>query len=108
MVSLFELFHSKLELFRLEQRYTRRRNKRTTFTSEAQYVDGEYIYSPRSSKFNRDAGSDSEDEQERVPPAKVNRRKSIIPWGKKDGRPTERRPRVEVREVRWEERAVRG
>lgn len=33
-----------IELFRLEQRYTRRKN-RSTFVSEAQYVDGEYIYS---------------------------------------------------------------
>lgn len=31
-----------LELYRLEQRYTRR-EKRTTFISDAQYVDGEYI-----------------------------------------------------------------
>lgn len=42
---------SELELYRLEQRYTRR-EKRTTFISEAQYVDGEYIYvsSPVSTK----------------------------------------------------------
>jgi hypothetical protein len=32
-----------LELYRLEQRYTRR-EKRSTFISDAQYVDGEYIY----------------------------------------------------------------
>ncbi|KAI7535229.1 hypothetical protein KC343_g18665, partial [Hortaea werneckii] len=38
---------SKYELYRLEQRYTRR-DKRTTFASGAQYVDGEYIYSPTS------------------------------------------------------------
>jgi hypothetical protein len=42
---------TELELYRLEQRYTRR-EKRTTFISEAQYVDGEYIYasSPTSTK----------------------------------------------------------
>ena len=33
-----------LELFRLEQRYTRRKN-RSGFVSDAQYVDGEYVYS---------------------------------------------------------------
>ena len=33
----------KVELYRLEQRYTRR-EKRTTFISGAQYVDGEYVY----------------------------------------------------------------
>jgi len=32
-----------LELYRLEQRYTRR-DRRTTFTTAAQYVDGEYVY----------------------------------------------------------------
>ncbi|KAF2495214.1 hypothetical protein BU16DRAFT_550069 [Lophium mytilinum] len=50
-MGLFEKLQAKLELYRLEQRYTRR-EKRTTFISEAQYVDGEYIYasSPTSSK----------------------------------------------------------
>ena len=40
-----------MELYRLEQRYTRR-DKRTTFFSDAQYVDGEYVYasSPTSTK----------------------------------------------------------
>ena len=33
----------EIELYKLEQRYTRRKG-RTTFTSEAQYVNGEYIY----------------------------------------------------------------
>jgi len=43
--------HTGLELYRLEQRYTRR-EKRTTFTSEAHYVDGEYVYAspPQSTK----------------------------------------------------------
>lgn len=42
---------AELELYRLEQRYTRR-EKRTTFFSDAQYVDGEYVYatSPISTK----------------------------------------------------------
>ncbi|RFU28408.1 hypothetical protein B7463_g7952, partial [Scytalidium lignicola] len=48
MVNLIDLFHQKLELFRLEQRYTRRRHRRSTFVSEAQYVDGEYIYNSSS------------------------------------------------------------
>ncbi|KAH6606196.1 hypothetical protein Trco_005349 [Trichoderma cornu-damae] len=42
--SLFERIQAKLELFRLEQRYTRRRNRRSTFVSNAVYVDGEYVY----------------------------------------------------------------
>ncbi|KAI6789919.1 hypothetical protein KC332_g8983, partial [Hortaea werneckii] len=44
---LIDSLRSKYELYRLEQRYTRR-DKRTTFASGAQYVDGEYIYSPTS------------------------------------------------------------
>jgi hypothetical protein len=39
----------ELEIFRLEQRYTRRRQHRSLYQSGAQYVDGEYIYtSPQS------------------------------------------------------------
>ncbi|KXL48464.1 hypothetical protein M433DRAFT_33498, partial [Acidomyces richmondensis BFW] len=42
-MGLLDTLRAKYELYRLEQRYTRR-EKRTTFTSGAQYVDGEYIY----------------------------------------------------------------
>lgn len=41
--SLAETIIIGIELFRLEQRYTRRKN-RSGFVSDAQYVDGEYIY----------------------------------------------------------------
>jgi len=41
---LLTTLRSKYELYRLEQRYTRRREKRTTFASGATYVDGEYVY----------------------------------------------------------------
>ncbi|PSS07046.1 hypothetical protein M430DRAFT_148133 [Amorphotheca resinae ATCC 22711] len=58
-MNLIDLFHQKLELFRLEKKYIRGRSRRTTFVSEAQYVDGEYIYSPRSSKYSA-GNSDSE------------------------------------------------
>lgn len=34
---------AKYDIYKLQQRYTRR-EKRTTFTSGAQYVDGEYVY----------------------------------------------------------------
>jgi len=43
-MGLLDRIHAKIELFRLEQRYTRRRNRRSTFVSNAIYVDGEYIY----------------------------------------------------------------
>lgn len=42
--SLLDKIQAKLELFRLEQRYTRRRHRRSTFVSNAVYVDGEYVY----------------------------------------------------------------
>ncbi|KAF2819759.1 hypothetical protein CC86DRAFT_127870 [Ophiobolus disseminans] len=57
-MGIFDKLQARLELYRLEQRYTRR-EKRTTFISEAQYVDGEYVYasSPRSAKSSSTAGS---------------------------------------------------
>ncbi|KAI9731457.1 MAG: hypothetical protein M1818_007847 [Claussenomyces sp. TS43310] len=61
-MNLLNRLNARLELFRLEQRYTKRRHRRTTFVSEAQYVDGEYIYamppgsgSPTTSPSSRDA-----------------------------------------------------
>ncbi|KAK4642337.1 hypothetical protein QC762_507840 [Podospora pseudocomata] len=48
-MGFIEKIQAKIELFRLEQRYTRRRHRRSTFVSNAIYVDGEYIYqSPNS------------------------------------------------------------
>src|SRR5271170_2936766 len=41
---LTNLSTTELELYRLEQKYTRRKNRRT-FNTGAQYVDGEYVYS---------------------------------------------------------------
>ena len=43
----------EIELFKLEQRYTKRK-RRTTFISEAIYIDGEYIYThePHPSKVS--------------------------------------------------------
>ncbi|KAG7008995.1 structural maintenance of chromosomes protein 6 [Physcia stellaris] len=43
-LTLLGKLQEKIELFRLEQRYTRRRG-RDGFSSEAQYVNGEYLYS---------------------------------------------------------------
>ncbi|KAF1848553.1 uncharacterized protein K460DRAFT_76997 [Cucurbitaria berberidis CBS 394.84] len=57
-MGFFEKLQSRLELYRLEQRYTRR-EKRTTFISEARYVDGEYVYasSPSSAKSSSTGSS---------------------------------------------------
>lgn len=43
-INILDRIQARLELFRLEQRYTRRRSRRCTFVSNAVYVDGEYIY----------------------------------------------------------------
>jgi hypothetical protein len=42
-MGLMSKLQNKLELYRLEQKYTRRKN-RNTFSTGAQYVDGEYVY----------------------------------------------------------------
>ncbi|KAF1916110.1 hypothetical protein BDU57DRAFT_217205 [Ampelomyces quisqualis] len=57
-MGIFEKLQARLELYRIEQRYTRR-EKRTTFFSDAQYVDGEYVYtsSPASAKSSSTANS---------------------------------------------------
>ena len=39
-LNLIDRIHQKIEIFRLEQRYTRNRNRRSTFVSNAVYVDG--------------------------------------------------------------------
>ncbi|KAE8156941.1 hypothetical protein BDV40DRAFT_64885 [Aspergillus tamarii] len=41
-MGFFEKLQAKIELYRLEQRYARRKH-RSTF-SGVQYVDGEYVY----------------------------------------------------------------
>ncbi|GAO19736.1 uncharacterized protein UV8b_01394 [Ustilaginoidea virens] len=59
--SLLDRIQAKLEIFRLEQRYTRRRNRRSTFQSNAIYVDGEYVFQTPSS-----TGSSADSSQARV------------------------------------------
>ncbi|KAF4126009.1 hypothetical protein GMORB2_1255 [Geosmithia morbida] len=41
--SIFDKIQAKLELLRLEKRYTRSRHRRSAFISNAVYVDGEYV-----------------------------------------------------------------
>jgi len=116
MVNLIDLLHQKLELFRLEQRYTRRRNRRSTFVSEAQYVDGEYIYSPTSTYSAKcSAGSDSDvdgntSDRGSGPSgsiSKASKRLSKMGLDKMDWRKgregaDKRQSRVSVREVKWD------
>ncbi|OBT49244.1 hypothetical protein VE00_00180 [Pseudogymnoascus sp. WSF 3629] len=61
-MGLINRIQAKLELFRLEQRYTNRKNRRTAFSSDAIYVDGEYVYASSnttgsSSRSNQSLGS---------------------------------------------------
>ncbi|KAJ5898788.1 hypothetical protein N7495_003532 [Penicillium taxi] len=42
-LSFFDKLQAKLELYRLEQRYARRKH-RSNFSTGALYVDGEYVY----------------------------------------------------------------
>jgi len=58
-MGLFDRIQAKIELFRLEQRYTRRRNRRSTFVSNAIYVDGEYIYQSPATTGSSSASSGS-------------------------------------------------
>ena len=92
-VGLFERIQAKIELFRLEQRYTRRRHRRSTFVSNATYVDGEYVYntpnttgssvnssktnSTREMPFSPDVGVSSPKEE--TPARKVSNRWSTVP-----------------------------
>ena len=43
-LNILDRIQQRIDLFRLEQRYTRNRNRRSTFVSNAVYVDGEYVY----------------------------------------------------------------
>jgi hypothetical protein len=124
MVNLFDLLHSKLELFRLEQRYTKRRNRRSTFVSEAQYVDGEYIYNVPSLTINKRNSvvslrpvDDQTEAGQKSPTSSSGDSRRHSTWG--SGRASnslkgsrwgrgrdedKRRSMVTVQETRWEER----
>lgn len=53
---ILDKIQARFELWRLEQRYTRRRHRRSTFVSNAIYVDGEYIYqTPNSTGTSADS-----------------------------------------------------
>ena len=65
--SLLERLQARIEIFRLEQRYTRRRNRRSTFQSNAIYVNGEYIYqTPNSTGSSTGTGSGNSSDGPRV------------------------------------------
>ncbi|KAJ2996089.1 hypothetical protein NUW58_g1085 [Xylaria curta] len=72
-MGFFEKIQSKLELYRLEKRYTRNRQRRSTFISNAMYVDGEYVYQTPNS-----TGSSTNSSTISTPTsAKTNARRSL-------------------------------
>jgi len=115
-MNLIDLIHAKLELFRLEQRYTKRRNRRSTFVSDAQYVDGEYVYAPSSpskrasvvrfsSAESEESAASAQDGSD-VAREKGSRSAAYGRWGKSPRPITKRRSMVTVHEVNWEENCV--
>lgn len=58
---LLDRLQAKLEILRLEKRYARRRNRRSTFVSNAVYVDGEYIYNTPNTTGSSTASSPAND-----------------------------------------------
>lgn len=112
---LIERLQAKIELFRLEQRYTRHRHRRSTFVSNAVYVDGEYIYntpnttgsSAATDATNQTAASSSAVPADGATNKRLNRFSSIPGFGSlskastAQGQATSwRRSRLSVHEVR--------
>jgi len=126
MVNILDLISQKIELYRLEQRYTKRRNRRSTFVSDATYVDGEYIYSSPSpsptllkrhsvQQFHSSSQESMSTEESRSPRGAkfegegldsvgdLEKTKSKRGWN--SARMLKRRSMVTVQEVRWEDRS---
>lgn len=105
MMSLLDRLYDRIELFRLEQRYMRRRNRDAP---KAQYVDGEYIYTPTTSYSAKCSGGNSDNEadtRETENKSKLGRRLSKIGLDKMDWSKTreeKRRSRAAVRELKWD------
>lgn len=59
--SIMDKIQAKLELFRLEKRYTRHRHRRSAFVSNAIYVDGEYVYQTPNSTGNSSSSEERVD-----------------------------------------------
>ncbi|KAF2478019.1 uncharacterized protein BDR25DRAFT_205901 [Lindgomyces ingoldianus] len=79
-MGLIEKLQARLELYRLEQRYTRR-EKRTTFFSDAQYVDGEYVYASSPTSTKSSSSNSSSTNSRRFSKAPVVRIKELARVG---------------------------
>ncbi|KAI1385565.1 uncharacterized protein F4822DRAFT_413455 [Hypoxylon trugodes] len=78
MPSLIEKIQAKIEIFRLEQRYTRNRHRRSAFISNAIYVDGEYIYQTPNTTGSSTNSSNSASSSAASSPIEENRRHSVV------------------------------
>ncbi|PQE14479.1 3-phosphoinositide-dependent kinase 1 protein [Rutstroemia sp. NJR-2017a BBW] len=105
MPSLINLINQKLELYRLEKRYTRRRNRRSTFVSDAVYVDGEY-YSPNSYSYSANCtAEESKASKDNTGKSSVtSKRMSMMDWRRGSVRENKQPggTRVSVREMKWD------
>ncbi|KAI9643192.1 hypothetical protein NHQ30_007808 [Ciborinia camelliae] len=119
MVKIIDMINQKLELYRLEKRYINSRNRRSTFVSDAVYVDGEYYSSNNTYTANCTAGDgDSESNSSSWKERKLmkdttgktmastkSKRASFMDWrrGSLRGKPNEREgTKVSVKELNWD------
>ncbi|ATZ57509.1 hypothetical protein BCIN_15g00840 [Botrytis cinerea B05.10] len=119
MVKLIDMINQKLELYRLEKRYINSRNRRSTFVSDAVYVDGEYYsanntYSANCTAGDGDSGSNSSSSKEskvskdttgKTMASTRSKRSSLMDWrrGSVRGKHGDREgTKVSVRELNWD------
>ncbi|KAF7890642.1 hypothetical protein EAF00_008957 [Botryotinia globosa] len=111
MVKLIDMINQKLELYRLEKRYINSRNRRSTFVSDAVYVDGEYYsandtYSANCTAGDGDSGSKvSKDTTGKTMASTRSKRSSLMDWrrGSVRGKHVDREgTKVSVRELNWD------
>ncbi|KAF3099930.1 hypothetical protein TWF102_005353 [Orbilia oligospora] len=76
-MGIFEKLSQKIELFKLEQRYTKR-SRRTTFICDAYYIDGEYIYGPSMTQKNPNVSVQQIHGSVSSASTKKDRRKSVF------------------------------
>ncbi|KAF7854688.1 hypothetical protein EAF04_010257 [Stromatinia cepivora] len=119
MVKFIDMINQKLELYRLEKRYINSRNRRSTFVSDAVYVDGEYYsanntYSAHCTAGDGDSRSNSSSTKEsklikdmtgKTMASARSKRSSLMDWrrGSVRGKNSEREgTKVSVRELNWD------
>ncbi|QSZ28809.1 hypothetical protein DSL72_003314 [Monilinia vaccinii-corymbosi] len=123
MGKLIEIINQKLELYRLEKRYINSRKRRSTFVSDAVYVDGEYYsanntYTANCTAGDGDSGRNSssskaskliKDTTGKTMSSSRSKTASLMDWtrgsvrGGVRGKNSEREGmKVSVRELKWD------